>query len=340
MTKKMPRRNTIKDVAKVAGVSWMTVSRVVNQSNHVSDATRKVVQSAIAKLGYVPNKSAVGLHSDFNKFVALVLPDLSSTIFQDIYRGLNEVLEQAGYLVLVSESHYQAERELALVEGLLNWQPAGFVFSNILRDSQTGSKLSNSGVPVCLLSDPDFPTESLVVGYSSFRIGAAIARFLFKLGKTRVSYVRATKPYTRNSERMLAGAKSILPEFPGCRVETIGIPKTSPLSFDDGAAVIRSLKNGTQSACDALVFVNDVPAAGAVFECLRVGIQIPQDLAIIGFGDSDLASQLSPGLTTVHVEANRIGRIAGELLLADIDQVEWKNRKQEVGFKLVVRETT
>jgi LacI family gluconate utilization system Gnt-I transcriptional repressor len=132
----------------------------------------------------------------------------------------------------------------------------------------------------------------------------------------------------------------VLADYPGCSVDTIGIPKTSPLSFDDGAAVIRSLQNGTQSACDALVFVNDVPAAGAVFECLRAGIRIPQDLAIIGFGDSDLAAQISPGLTTVHVEADRMGRIAGELLLADIGQAQWKNRSQEVGFKLVVRETT
>lgn len=333
------RRPTIKDVARIAGVSWMTVSRVVNAPRDVSEATRAAVLKAIDTLGYVPNKAAAGLQQEDSKMVALILPDLASTIFHDIYRGLNATLEEAGYLVLISESHYQIEREAALAKSMAAWHPAGFVFSNILRDSQTEFTLAQAGMPVCLLSDPDFASEHMVVGYSSLKVGAAIARYLFRLGKRRVAYVRATRPFTRNSERMLEGARTAAQESKGCEVSTIGVAKTSPLSFDDGAAIVRSLGKPGALHCDALVFVNDVPAAGAVFECLRRGIRMPDQLAIVGFGDSDLASQITPALTTVRVDADSMGRTAAEFLLARMQDAASPYQPQEIGFSLIARDT-
>ena len=333
------RRPTIKDVAKIAGVSWMTVSRVVNAPQDVSAATLSAVLKAIDTLGYVPNKAAASLQQESSKLVALILPDLTSTIFHDMYRGLNAALEEAGYLVLIGESHYQIEREAVLAKSMAAWHPAGFVFPNILRDSRTESTLGQAGIPVCLVSDPDFASEHMVVGYSSLKIGAAIARYLIRMGKRRVAYVRASRPYTRNSERMLEGARSAAQEFEGCEVSTIGVPKTSPLSFDDGAAIVRSLGRPGAMPCDALVFVNDVPAAGAVFECLRSGIRIPEQLAIVGFGDSDLAAQITPALTTIRVDADVMGRTAAALLLARMQDPGSQYQTQEIGFRLIARDT-
>ena len=334
------RRPTIKDVAKLAGVSAMTVSRVVNRPSDVSEPTRRAVIDAIANLGYVPNKAAASLQAVSSKTVALLLPDLSHSLFHDMYRGLNSVLEEAGYLVLIGESHYDMSRETALAKSMLAWRPDGVVFSNVLRDSQTSSLLSKSGVPVCLLSDPEISSNFMSVGYSSFRIGAAVARFLFRLGRKRVGYVRSTQPFTRNTERMLEGARSVVPEFPGHEITIVGVPKTSPLSFEDGAAVIRSRSEGAGPACDALVFANDVPAAGAVLECVRRGIRIPEEMAIVGFGDSDLAVQITPALTTVHVDSLSIGRAAGRMLLAHMRQEGGKPCAEEIDFRLVLRETT
>ncbi|MEK7345748.1 MAG: LacI family DNA-binding transcriptional regulator [Pseudomonadota bacterium] len=333
-------RPTIKDVAKQAGVSAMTVSRVVNQHDNVSEAARRAVNDAIAKLGYLPNKAAANLQSVSSHTVALLLPDLSHSLFHDMYRGLNSVMEEAGYLVLIGESHYDIAREAAMAKSMLAWRPDGFVFSNMLRDSTTLRLLKESGVPVCLLSDPELGSDKMVVGYSSYRIGAAVARFLFRMGRKRLGFVRSTQPYTRNTERMLDGARSVLAEFPTHAIEMIGMPKTSPLTFEDGAAVVRSLHDGTRTACDALMFANDVPATGAVLECLRRGIRVPDELAIVGFGDSELAAQISPALTTVHIDSQSMGRAAGRLLLAHMHQDDWKPRAEEIEFRLVLRDTT
>lgn len=335
------RRPTIKDVAQLAGVSPMTVSRVVNTPQDVGEAKRRAVLEAIARLQYIPNKAAASLQRVQNSMVALLLPDLSHTLFHDIYRGLNSVLEPAGYLVLMSESHYDLAREYALAQSMLSWQPAGFVFSNILRDSRTAPMLANAGVPLCMLADPGFDSGQMVVGYSTYRIGAAVARYLFKLGRQRIGLVRSTTPYTRNTERMLEGARSVLPDFPGREVIAMGVPKTSPLSLDDGASVVRSLKSGAGGlSCDALAFVNDAPASGAVLECRRQGIRVPEDLAIVGFGDSDLAVSIAPALTTINVDAQQVGRSAARALLAHMGDPSASAHREEIEFRLISRETT
>ena len=331
------RRPTINDVAKLAGVSAMTVSRVVNAPQDVSENKRNAVLDAIARLRYVPNKAAASLQRSDNRMVALLLPDISPSLFHQIYRGLNAVLESAGYLVLIGESHYDLDREFELARSMLSWRPAGFVFGNILRDSRTVGMLAQAGVPLCLIADPDLERGDMVVGYSTFRIGAAVARYLFRSGRKRVAFVRSTKPYTRNTEHMLAGAKSVVTEHPGCEISIIGVPKTSPLSFEDGAAIVRSL--GDDPNVDALVFANDVPAAGAVAECGRRGIRVPDQLAIVGFGDSDLASVISPALTSVDVDAEGTGRSAGSVLLNHMTNPSAPPHIERVDFKLVVRET-
>lgn len=330
-------RATVKDVAAAAGVSAMTVSRVINSPNTVSPELRAQVQRAIDELGYIPNKAALGFRTTRSPMIGFLMPQLSVGIYHQIHVGLTDVLEPLGYSVLVGETRYDPVREAKLAQMLLGWRPSGVVKVPMGDGAAHTQFLPSAGIPLCEFADLGDPRVMYGAGYSHEAMGRDIARHLIARGRRRIAVVMpaAVPRFMLQFE----GIRQEAAQQPGVRVSSIVLPVPSPLTMQDGVSIVRGL-NRDKLEHDALVFFNDVPAVAALLECQRLGIAVPDRLAIMGYGNFDIASHVMPSLTSIQVDARAIGTACARLLLDLIDNPRLPRTLVPVNYTLVAREST
>lgn len=250
--------------------------------------------------------------------------------------GLTSTLEPLGYSALVLETRYSLPREKALAEALLGWNPTGAVRVATGANLDLRDFFRRSRTPCCEFVDSNDSECDLGVGYSHEEIGFTVGEHLFRSGRKRLMVVmpRAVPRF----ETQFRGIRRAARKFPGSRVQPIALNAPSPLDMSHGAAVVRDiLQDGLQA--DALVFLNDTPAIGALFECSRLKIDVPKRLAIVGFGDHEIASHVIPCLTTVRVDGERLGRACAELLLRKIADPDLESTIEKLDCELVRRES-
>ncbi|MBS0445227.1 MAG: LacI family DNA-binding transcriptional regulator [Proteobacteria bacterium] len=330
-------RATVKDVAVAAGVSAMTVSRVINSPNAVSPDLRAQVQRAIDALGYIPNNAAVGFRTTRSRMIGFLMPQLSVIPYHQIHTGLTDVLEPLGYSVLVGETRYDPAREARLAQMLLGWRPSGVLRVPTGGEAANGRSLQSAGIPLCEFADLNDPRVTYGAGYSHEAMGRDIARHLIERGRRRIAVVMpvAVPRFMLQFEGMRQAAA----EHPGVQVSSIVLPIPSPLTMEDGASVVRELnRQGLEH--DALAFFSDVPAAGAVLECQRLGLAVPGRVAIMGYGNHDMAAHLIPSMSTVQVDFRAIGMACARLLLELIDDPRRPRTLVPVDYAIVAREST
>ncbi|MFO1305529.1 MAG: LacI family DNA-binding transcriptional regulator [Burkholderiales bacterium] len=325
---------TLADVARIAGVSPITVSRVVNRPELVNAQTLAVVQQAIERTGYVPNLLAGGLASKRTRLVAAVVPSITNAIFVDTVQALTDRLWEAGYQVLLGLSGYPATREEALLSAVLSRRPDAIYLTGIHHAPQVRQRLINAGIPVVETWDMTPTPIDMLVGFSHEEVGASVARHLLARGHRRFGLVWA------DDARALARQRGFVGELAsrGCRdVQVASVPAPSTLALGrQGLAALLARK----AKIDAVFCSSDLLAHGALEEARARDLAIPRDLAIIGFGGLELAEHTSPALSTVRIDRAAIGRRAAELLLARIEGRVPAEPVIDVGFQIVDRQTT
>lgn len=325
---------TLADVARAAGVSEITVSRVVRARGPIAPETRARVEAAIARVGYVPNRLAGGLASAGSDLVGVVLPSLSNSVFPDVLRGLNAALGAGGLRTLVAVTDYDLDAEREAVTALLAWRPAALIVAGLEHRPETAALLKASGVTVVELMDVEGEPIDLAVGMSHTAAGAAAARRLVSRGRSRIGYVGHGAKDLRAAKRR-AGLEAALAKV-GLRLE--GARRTDDSSsVASGRAALACLL-AERPDLDAVVFSNDDMALGGVFHCMAEGVAVPDRLALIGFNGLDLAAALPRPLTTVRTAREDVGRIAGEHVLAR-RRGEEPPDVTDVGFELVAGAT-
>jgi LacI family gluconate utilization system Gnt-I transcriptional repressor len=303
----------LEDVARIAGVTSMTVSRVVNTPGRVSTETRARVLKAIAKVGYVPNLTASSLATKRSRIVAALVPTLGNSFFAETVRGLSETLAAEGYQLLLGQTGYDAKSEDALVAALLGRGVDGIVLTGVAHPKAVVKRLKRAGIPVVETWDLTRTPIDMVAGFSNFKAGGGVG------DRTR---------------SRLDGFKAAAKEVPGASVAQVILPIAT--SFSSGReAVIRMREENPR--VEAIFFVNDAMAVGALMECQRRGVRVPLDLAIVGFTDIDIAAEIEPGLTTVQVRSRNIGEEAGRMLLARFRGEKIDEPIRDLGFALVAR---
>lgn len=315
----------------------MTVSRFLRAPERVSAETRRRVSESIAALGYVPNQAAAGLVSDRSRMVAMLLPNISVPVFHGIFVGLMQVLRASGYVGLVAETAHDPRHEERLLRSLLGWKPSAVVFVGRTRSAGVRKLIAEQGLLHCEVLEVSGNPAALTVGYSNRAIGRTIAAHLLERGRRDIAFMRPREPWIDRLRLQRDGMQAVM-KAAGVAFRTCVLDLPYPLDMAAGAAALEAAL-AAPGRIDTLVFSSDVPAAGAVFECARRGIRVPQDLAIIGFGDQEVGRYLNPGLTTVHVDTRLIGERAGEALLACL-RGEQVPSPIDVGFELVVRGST
>lgn len=325
------------DVAAVAGVSMMTVSRMLRRPDVVAEATRLKIEQAMAEVGYVPNLVAGGLAATHTQLVAAIVPYIHHGVFADAVQGLSDRLSACGYCVLLGNSGGSADEEETIVRALLGHRPAGLVIQGANHTERTRQFLTRANIPVVEMGTlPEEPID-MCVGYSNTAAAIAVVDHLVGIGCKRIGFIgHASRNNDRHKQRMKGYREGLA---------KAGLPFDSSLvaaaefSIEDGTAAFVGLLNRVPDL-DAVFCSSDLWAAGAVFECQRRGIPVPEKMSICGFNDQEIANQMNPPLTTIRVRRKEIGAIAADMILARIAGETPASTRVDVSFEFVIRGST
>lgn len=327
-----PKRPTMQDVAARAGVSQMTVSRVMRKTGAVSDAVAAKVHGAAADLGYVHNRIAGGLAGAGSALVGVILPTLGNRVFTEVLAGVSEGLAASGARPLFGLTEYAPQDEAALIRDLLSWRPMGLIVTGLEHSPAARALLAGADIPVAEIMDIDGDPVSAAIGFSQAAAGADMARHLLGRGHRSFGYLgarlgadlRAAKRRAAFIDAVRAGGGRMV-------AEAIG---EAPSSMLEGRALAaRMWTDGPRP--DAIYCANDDLAAGALMEFLSAGVNVPGQVALAGFNGLEFLAALPLQITTTRTPRHAIGaraaaHVAGGGAAGALD----------LGFELIAGQTS
>ena len=332
------RSVTLADVASLAGVSTITASRALANPAIVSEATRRKVEQAVRRSGYMPNLLAGGLRSRRSRLIACLVPTISSgSAFLIAVHALTEALQAAGYQVLLGERGFDQSRDAALVEAVLGRRPDGIVLIGAVQDKAVRRRLGRSGIPIVETWDMTEEPVDMLVGYSHVAVGEAIADYLAARGRRHVAMIASDEPRGMARARGFGEAARRL----GLVAPDGDVPSSivgAPTRIAHGRAGLSDLL-GRGQPIDAVYCSTDLVAMGVLIEAQARRIVVPDQLAVVGFGNNDFAVDAEPALTSVDVDPVGVGRTAASLLLDRLAGHPVAAPVIDSGFRIIERDS-
>ncbi len=318
---------TLAEVAERAGVSAITVSRVVRLPNLVAPKTRARVESAMRELGYVPNLVAGSLASARTNSIGVLVPTIANSIFADTVQGLSDRLEPQGYSVILAQSGYDDAREDRMLSALLSRRPDALAMVGSPATAEGAQLLRRARIPVVETWDLPLAPIDAAAGFDNHAAGAAVARHFIAQGRRRLAFIGGDD---RRAARRWAGYRET--------IEAAGLAPPIRLILERSAAAgVSALAR--LPAIDAVFSANDAHAIGLLSSLRLAGLShagpgSSQPVAVIGLGDLEMGRLITPQLSTVRVHSGEIGRVAANLMLNGDGP-----RRVDLGFELVLRES-
>ncbi|NDL63399.1 LacI family DNA-binding transcriptional regulator [Acerihabitans arboris] len=333
----VPAQNpTLIDVARIAGVSPITVSRALNRPELVSTAAQEKVFAAVRATGYVPNMLAGGLATNKSRLIAIFVPTIANSIFADTVQALMDSLTAEGYQTLLGLTGYSSEREEQLLDAILGRRPDGIVLAGTLHTDESREKLCKAGIPVVEIWDLSASPIDMQIGFSHEQVGIDVAVHLFRQGYRRFSLL------SLDDARGLRRGRSVIAELSALGVHDVPIEiMPAPATLLTGReGLARILAQGRSP--EVIVCSSDTIAEGVLAEAASRGIRVPQELAVMGFGDLSSAAQVFPALSTVRVDGARIGLLVAQALLVRFSgkSPDPAPVRIDTGFSIIDRATT
>lgn len=300
---------TIKDVAARAGISYTTVSHVVNGTRPVSDQVRRKVEAAIAELGYVPSGVARSLRARATGTLGLLVPNASNPYFAELARGIEDHAERNGYSVILCNSDDDIDKQLRYLRVLLERRIDGLIVATVASDAAFAQALANLQVPLVLVdrSLEGVNADQLRVDHEQ---GAYLAtRHLLELGHRRIVCIGGPAS-TQVAQLRAAGYQRALDEAGVAAQAVVDCPFTSPAGHAAAQMLLAAEPRPT-----AIFAGNDMIALGVLRAAAERGLQVPQQLSVVGFDDIEVSRYLHPALTTVGQCIGALGeQVAARLL--------------------------
>lgn len=328
-------RPTLTEVARLSGVSPITASRALRGVSTVAPALAERVRDAATTLGYIANPAARALASARSHSVVVLIPSLSNHLFIDTLEAIHEVLRPRGMEVLIGNYHYDESEEENLIRNYLAYQPAGMLLTGVQRSEGSRLMLAGANVPCVHMMELSGDDTLACVGFSQEQAGAVAARHLLERGRTRLAYVAA-----QLDPRVLRRADGFRSALAAAGLQDSALEVMSPLpsSIELGGTLFRRLLEQHPDV-DGAFFCNDDLAQGAIYEAHRLGVKVPEHVAMVGFNDLPTSAHMVPRLTSIRTPRAEIGRQAATLLLARLDGQPLRTGPQDLGFELIVRES-
>ncbi|NNG05542.1 MAG: LacI family DNA-binding transcriptional regulator [Inquilinus sp.] len=332
----MTDRPTLHDVAAMAAVSTATVSRCLNAADTVRPELRERVRGAIAELGYTPHGAARALASQRARTIGAVIPTLDNAIFAAGIQAMQNRLSDVGYTLLLASSNYDPEQERNQVQSLIERGLDGLMLIGEARPPGLYDLLEQKAIPHVNTWTYRPGSRHPSIGFDNRGAAHRVASYLIDMGHSDIAMIAGITAGNDRAAERLSGVRAALADrglafAPGRVIE-------SPYSIGDGRRALRRLM-AAESRPTAIVCGNDVLAYGALFECHALGVPVPGQVSIAGFDDLELAAELVPALTTMHVPSDDMGRLAAEYLLDRIDGRPTPGATK-LGVDLIIRGST
>ena len=325
------------DVANRAGVSQMTVSRVMNGKGYISSKVRDQVNAAAAEIGYVQNRLARGLRSEQSSLIAVVLPTLGNTVFTEVLRGITDALTAPSLRPVFGLTEYSEDREYELVRDLLSWRPSGIVLAGLEHSDKTRQAIAASGVRVAEVMDIDGEPISTAFGVSQRVAGQVTAQHMLDKGHRRFVYAGSQSGSDLRAGKRLEGFRQTVRDAGGTMMSEI--ISALPSSMVEGRRMTAEILSSIDRP-DAIYYSNDDLAAGGIMHCLAEGVRIPDDIAMAGFNGLPYLDALPIQLTTIKTPRYAIGLQAGQFLAMQGEAGSRDAPKRiDLGLELMVGQT-
>ncbi len=326
----------MKEIARQAGVAPMTVSRALADPSKVSPGTRQRIMEVIEREGFIRNQLASSMRSERRIIGTMVPPLINSGIAEQV-QGMADACRESGYQLQLLPGNFTEAEEDAAIRALLGWQPAGLILQAFVQSGAARQLLSTAGVAVVEISEVrgSAPID-MAVGVSNLDAAHAMTVHLHARGYRRIGFVSTPAHGNDRLQQRRIGYCQALADL-GLQYAT-SLQVEVPITTAGGAEALRILVE-RDPAIDVIFCSSDTLAIGAVQECHRRGWTIPRRLAIAGYGDTDLAAQLHPALTTVRVDRYGMGRRAVDQLLRRLRGEFDGERVVTLGFEIIDRDS-
>ncbi|NLM04516.1 MAG: substrate-binding domain-containing protein [Clostridiales bacterium] len=328
-------RINIKDVAKRAGVSISTVSRVINDSKAVRPKTKAKVLEAIEELGYKPNAIARSLKVRHTKTIGIMVPDISNQFYPEVVRGIEDVASMYEYNIFLCNTDLDSEKELQYFDVLEEKQVDGIIYMGGNISEEMGKRFKNASAPIILIGIDyeDYPSVTI----DNINASKEAVNYLISKGHKKVGMItgKAHDPIISGVRK--EGYKQALEE--------------NNLTFDESLVIEggNRFKSGYEGARQllelpeppsALFISGDEMAIGAMRAALEMGIKIPDELAIVGFNNIDMAGKVFPSLSTIGQPMYEMGAIGMRVLTKILHDEELDDKKIVLNYSLIERESS
>jgi LacI family gluconate utilization system Gnt-I transcriptional repressor len=331
----MNKRTTISDVAEYLGINKSTVSRALNNPNRVSNELHSKIIDACNVLNYLPNAAAKTLASASSKSIVLVIPSFTNSVFSEIISAAKSQCEAYDYNLLIGDSSYTKLGEEKVVENFISRNVDGFIFTETEHSLATQNLLRKANIPAVEIMDhlvkPNFNAN---FGVDQIAAATELTEYLVAKGRKRIAFCST---WLDKRALLRKTAWETVLEQHGLEHHRF-INTKERTSFHNGSDAISEILNRWPDT-DAVFFVNDDMAAGAIMQCHRYNIQVGKDLDIVGFNDLDFAEVINPRLTTIHTPRVEMAVKAVETLIALIEGKPCDSLHLAMQYELKIRES-
>lgn len=329
---------TMRNVADLAGVSPTTVSHVINNTRKVDDSTRKKVIDAMDELDYLPNTIARSLRSGETKTIGLIIPDVANSFFAEIARKIENIGFHQGYSVILCNSDNDTQKQRFYIQTLLEKQVDGVIFISAGESEEFLYRLSENHIPI-VVADRDVPLQLAdVVLLDNESAGYTATRYLIESGHTQIACITGPNDLSPSMMRVTGYKKALSDAGIQLRPDLI---LQADFRYAGGEKAMQKLLI-LQQQPTAVFVLNDMMAIGAMTAIRKGKLRVPEDISIVGFDDIELASAITPSLTTVAQPITEMAELSTMLLIEKMQNRNQigVNKKIILEARLVIRESS
>ncbi|MDG6868647.1 gluconate operon transcriptional repressor GntR [Glaesserella parasuis] len=303
------KRPTLQHIADHLGITKMTISRYLRNPEAVAHQTGLRIAEAITEFGYIPNRAPDILSNAKSRAIGVLVPSLTNQVFADVIKGIELVTDKAGYQTMLAHYGYSQEKEEQRIESLLSYNVDGIILSENHHSKRTLKMLEVANIPVIEIMDSSEIGIQQAVGFDNISAAQSMVETMISRGHKNIVYFTARMD--KRTKLKMQGYEQAMRKY---HLEPHSLITDEPSSFTLGAKQLQQAL-AQYPDIDGIFCTNDDLAIGALFECQRLGIKVPKEMAIAGFHGHDVGQSLTPQLATVITPRLEIGKVAAQELL-------------------------
>ncbi|AWX13177.1 transcriptional regulator [Mergibacter septicus] len=327
------KRPTLQDIAEHLGITKMTISRYLRDPVSVAPETQAKIAIAIEEFGYIRNRAPDILSNAKSRALGVLVPSLTNQVFADVIKGIETVTDDAGYQTMLAHYGYSNKKEEQRIESLLSYNVDGLILSENQHTPRTLKMLKSANIPVVEIMECSEVGIQQAIGFDNIAAAQAMVETMINRGHHKIVYFSARMD-TRTQLKM-KGYEQAMKKY---NLTPHSIITEEPSSFSLGAKQLHQALQ-QQPNLNGIFSTNDDLAIGALFECQRLGIKVPKEIAIAGFHGHDVGQSMTPQLGTVITPRLEIGKVAAQEILNRLNGIRQQSTIINLGYQIHLGES-